>query len=141
MADFCIVIGVRFRHRCRHNIIVVFAMFIVIIIVMIITVIVIVFNRCLRHQHYHHRRHRRHHRYSHRQCHGCCSCYHPSVGFSEMRERKPPFIPEEASPHLRHLLKGLLAMDSRQRLGQSGAEEVKRHPFFKVSEFHQGETH
>ena len=45
--------------------------------------------------------------------------------------RDPLLFPDEVSPSARSILTGLLTRDPAQRLGVSGAEEIKRHPFFE----------
>jgi hypothetical protein len=46
-------------------------------------------------------------------------------------------MPKRFSPDLVRLITGLLAKDPQQRLGggQGGAQDIKEHPFFKVSSF------
>ena len=44
-----------------------------------------------------------------------------------------PPIPKDFSPQVKDLIQKLLIKDPVRRLGSRGAEEVKKHPFFKVS--------
>eukprot|EP00252_Welwitschia_mirabilis_P013012 TRINITY_DN2875_c0_g1_i1.p1 TRINITY_DN2875_c0_g1~~TRINITY_DN2875_c0_g1_i1.p1 ORF type:complete len:1348 (-),score=299.53 TRINITY_DN2875_c0_g1_i1:796-4839(-) len=58
---------------------------------------------------------------------------HPQIIFDNILNRKIPWpcVPEEMSYEARDLIDRLLTEDPNQRLGAKGAEEVKRHPFFK----------
>lgn len=42
----------------------------------------------------------------------------------------PLRFPDEMGPEARSIMTGLLQRDPTKRLGSSGAEEIKRHPFF-----------
>ena len=45
--------------------------------------------------------------------------------------RDPLLFPDEVSLRARSILTGLLTRDPAHRLGVSGADEIKRHPFFE----------
>ncbi|KAA8542850.1 hypothetical protein F0562_024002 [Nyssa sinensis] len=58
---------------------------------------------------------------------------HPQIIFDNILNRKIswPRVPEEMSPEAQDLIDRLLTEDPHQRLGASGASEVKQHPFFR----------
>lgn len=43
----------------------------------------------------------------------------------------PLQFPEDMQPDAKSIMTGLLSRDPSKRLGVNGAEEIKRHPFFK----------
>jgi ribosomal protein S6 kinase alpha-5 len=56
--------------------------------------------------------------------------------FRRILKTNPP-IPEDLSPEVSDFISKLLVKDPRKRLGggEEDAEELKRHPFFRVSSF------